>query len=209
MKKLLIASALVAASWAGTAQAVTAIDYTPGGTTVAAGTTVFQNFDSFTPGASIGTNAFAYSATVEGQAARPAGGSSGNFAGVLAGGTYSVAFGPTSIFSFVLGSLDTYNTLILRYVDGSSMVYNGGAIVNDPSFDTGNRTSAETNGVVTYRVTSGSLINGATFSSSSSAFEFDNLAAVPEPAAWGMMILGFGLIGGALRRRPSTKVKFA
>jgi hypothetical protein len=28
-------------------------------------------------------------------------------------------------------------------------------------------------------------------------------AAVPEPATWGMMILGFGLIGGAMRRRPT------
>lgn len=29
-------------------------------------------------------------------------------------------------------------------------------------------------------------------------------AAVPEPATWAMMILGFGLVGGALRRRRST-----
>ena len=35
-----------------------------------------------------------------------------------------------------------------------------------------------------------------------------NLAAVPEPATWGMMIMGFGLMGGVLRRR-STKVAFA
>ena len=27
------------------------------------------------------------------------------------------------------------------------------------------------------------------------------VAAVPEPATWGMMILGFGLIGAAMRRR--------
>ena len=27
------------------------------------------------------------------------------------------------------------------------------------------------------------------------------VAAVPEPAAWGLMIAGFGLVGGALRRR--------
>jgi hypothetical protein len=27
------------------------------------------------------------------------------------------------------------------------------------------------------------------------------IAAVPEPATWGFMILGFGLVGGALRRR--------
>ena len=32
--------------------------------------------------------------------------------------------------------------------------------------------------------------------------------AVPEPATWAMMIGGFGLIGGAMRRR-STKVSFA
>ncbi|WP_375427594.1 PEPxxWA-CTERM sorting domain-containing protein [uncultured Sphingomonas sp.] len=39
------------------------------------------------------------------------------------------------------------------------------------------------------------LINGSTF---------DGLAfapTVPEPATWGMMILGFGLVGGVLRRR--------
>ena len=28
-----------------------------------------------------------------------------------------------------------------------------------------------------------------------------SLAAVPEPASWGLMILGFGLVGGAMRRR--------
>ncbi len=34
--------------------------------------------------------------------------------------------------------------------------------------------------------------------------------AVPEPAAWAMMIAGFGLVGGAVRRRKSTvRVTFA
>jgi hypothetical protein len=33
-------------------------------------------------------------------------------------------------------------------------------------------------------------------------------AAVPEPASWAMMVGGFGVVGGALRRR-STKVSFA
>jgi hypothetical protein len=31
------------------------------------------------------------------------------------------------------------------------------------------------------------------------------VSAVPEPAAWSLLILGFGLIGGALRRRPLGK----
>lgn len=36
-------------------------------------------------------------------------------------------------------------------------------------------------------------------------------AAVPEPATWAMMILGFGVLGGALRRRQKgvTTVRFA
>lgn len=34
-------------------------------------------------------------------------------------------------------------------------------------------------------------------------------AAVPEPAAWAMMVIGFGAIGTAMRRRRSSAVQFA
>lgn len=34
-------------------------------------------------------------------------------------------------------------------------------------------------------------------------------SAVPEPATWGLMILGFGLVGGVLRRRPRARVALA
>ena len=210
MKKLILASLLAFGS-AGAAQAATTVSFAAGGSTLPVGTYVFQNFDSIASGATIGANAYAFGSNQGSLAVRPAFGSTGNFAAVLDGGSYLVNFGPTNVFSFVLGSLDTFNQLTLRYADGTSMLYQGGAIVSDPMFDNGNRTSAETNGVVTYRVTSGALLTGATFASSGgNSFEFDNLsAAVPEPAAWGMMILGFGLVGGVLRRRPSTKVKFA
>lgn len=34
--------------------------------------------------------------------------------------------------------------------------------------------------------------------------------AVPEPATWGLMLLGFGVMGGALRRRQTTaRIRFA
>jgi hypothetical protein len=37
-----------------------------------------------------------------------------------------------------------------------------------------------------------------------------DVGAVPEPATWAMMIGGFGMVGGAMRRRRvSTKVSFA
>jgi hypothetical protein len=35
-----------------------------------------------------------------------------------------------------------------------------------------------------------------------------NVAAVPEPATWAMMIAGVGMAGGALRRRRVTKAEF-
>ena len=34
-------------------------------------------------------------------------------------------------------------------------------------------------------------------------------AAVPEPATWALMILGFGAVGAAMRRRTSVRVRFA
>lgn len=36
-----------------------------------------------------------------------------------------------------------------------------------------------------------------------------NFAGVPEPTAWGMMISGFGLAGGAVRRRRTMRVATA
>jgi len=36
-----------------------------------------------------------------------------------------------------------------------------------------------------------------------------SVAGVPEPAAWALMIGGFGLIGGTMRHRRSTKITFA
>lgn len=35
------------------------------------------------------------------------------------------------------------------------------------------------------------------------------IPGVPEPATWGMMILGFGLIGGVLRRQQKQSLRFA
>jgi hypothetical protein len=39
-----------------------------------------------------------------------------------------------------------------------------------------------------------------------SNFEVATAAAVPEPASWAMMITGFGLVGGMMRRRTITSV---
>jgi len=210
--------ALLAGMMIGTvavpAFAATTVSFAGGSGTLPADVTVFQDFESFapgTPGGAIGPSAFVYNDSVSGQSARPAFGSTGNFATVLTGGSYSIDFAPTNKFSFALGSLDTYNTLTLKYENGTSQSYIGGQIINDLSFPSGNQISGETNGIVTYTVHSGSHIVGAVFQSSQNSFEFDNLAAgaVPEPATWAMMIGGFGLIGAASRRRNRQAVAIA
>ena len=194
--------------------AATTVSFAGGSGALPANAIIVEDFESFapgTPGAAIGPNAFVYNDSVSGQSARPAFGSTGNFATVLTGGSYSIDFGPTKAFSFVLGSLDTYNTLTLKYENGSSQSYIGGQIINDLSFPSGNQISGETNGVVTYSVASGPRIVGAVFQSSQNSFEVDNLAtgAVPEPATWAMMIGGFGLVGAVSRRRNRQAVAYA
>jgi hypothetical protein len=60
----------------------------------------------------------------------------------------------------------------------------------------------------------GDAAGGAVFGSAGGGNWYDetwvirDVSGVPEPAAWGMMIGGFGLAGMALRRR-TTKVAFA
>ena len=50
------------------------------------------------------------------------------------------------------------------------------------------------------------LINGASIS-----YQLSDpfIQAVPEPAAWALMAVGFGLVGGAIRRRERVQVSFA
>lgn len=62
-----------------------------------------------------------------------------------------------------------------------------------------NATSFNTNG--TFGIIDGSTISGLTYQPT-------GLAAIPEPATWAMMIIGFGAIGGAMRRS-RTRVNFA
>ena len=206
MKKLLTGGLLALGCWTGSAQAATTFTTTFDTTgALAAGTQIYQDFSGYTAGASIGANAFAYGAS-SGPAVRPPVGRPNNFGAVQANGSYTTSFfTPSNVFSFVLGSLDSYNTLVLTSADGTITTLNGSSIIGGLSA-TGNPS-----GTVTYRVTAGSLFSSATFlSNGNNSFEFDNLAAaVPEPAAWGMMILGFGLVGGVMRRRSAAKVNFA
>ena len=104
--------------------------------------------------------------------------------------------------SFYWGSMDNYHTVTLLAKDGSTIgSYIGGAVYQPAN---GNQGGASTNREVTYATTGSTpAIYGVQFSSTQPAFEVDNVrfsSAVPESATWLMMILGFGAIGGVMRR---------
>ncbi len=200
LKKILIAAALGASVPANAAVVITFDD---GGSTVGPNQTIVEDFEGTPAGTSLGTNASVYANSVDGIAARPAVGSTGNFGAVLGGGAYQLGFAATPIFSFALGSLDAYNILTLLLSDATTISYTG-AQINQGLSANGSQVSNLTNGRVTYTATGGPQIVGVRFESTSNSFEFDNLAvaAVPEPATWMMMILGFMGVGYSLRRRP-------
>jgi hypothetical protein len=107
-------------------------------------------------------------------------------------------------FGLYWGSIDTYNTI--QFFNGNSSVasYHGntlGLTVNP----FGDQNASSSNQYVTFsdlifdRVVLGSI--------GQNSFEFDNVtsvAAVPEPATWAMMILGFLGVGFMAYRRKST-----
>ena len=58
-----------------------------------------------------------------------------------------------------------------------------------------------------YFLSSVTATNGVNPGLSKLSFEGSLVTAVPEPATWALMILGFGIVGSALRRR-RTRVRF-
>lgn len=206
---------LSALSLAGAANAAVTINFMQGASALPAGFSVFETFDGYANGALLAgaTNAWAYAAPVSGIAARPAFNSAGNFGAALGGtpSTYAVSFASTRGFSFVLGSLDSFNSLTLLYANGTEQTLNGAQIALGADAD-GDQVRADSNGRVVYMAQQGDpSIVGARFQSGGYSFEFDDLATlanapVPEPASWAMFALGFGIAGRAMRRRRRLSV---
>lgn len=208
MKKLMLS--LMAAALATSGAHAAAVSFA-GGSGALAGFTVINDFDSLAGVTVNSGTAKLFSATnnVEGAipAFGPAGGASGSlsFLSVLGGGSASIGFAPAKAVSFDLGSLDFYNGVVLHFTGGGTQAFTGGQIIGLAGIavpNNGNRFSPTTNGRLTYTGLSGQRIDGITLTSNTNSFEIDRLAvlAVPEPATWTMMILGFGAIGATLRR---------
>ena len=118
-------------------------------------------------------------------------------------GTLMSAIGYGSV-SFLWGSMDAYNTISLLGAGGAVLQQWTGGQVYQPS--NGDQLGAATNRRVTF-TTDGAAIHGLRLESNQPAFEVDDIAfaqAVPEPATWAMMLLGFGAVGYSMRRRKAN-----
>ncbi|MFS0770854.1 PEPxxWA-CTERM sorting domain-containing protein [Sphingomonas sp. 1P08PE] len=154
--------------------------------------------------------------SINGIAANPFGATSGNgFLYVTAGGISTISALATTyqIISFYVGSIDLGNTVSLLAANGSILASYDGDALASPIAPDGQQTLPQTNRLITFVADAGEAFSGISFSSSVNSLEVDNVrfaTAVPEPATWAMMLVGFAMVGAAARyRRRLTNVRFA
>jgi hypothetical protein len=206
MRLLSSLCAVAALACAAQANAGVTVTATPGSGTYTSPNSLVYDFDTLTPsvtGGSIVTGTNAVNTQPVGStgyylAAGPAHGSS----------IVSLAsFGQLGGVSFIWGSLDSFNTL--NFLDASNNVV-ATFVGNNIISLLGGGGTANVN--FTFTGADQFNIKGIQLLATTNAFEIDSLGvnAVPEPATWAMMILGFGLVGFAMRRRTvTTRVAFA
>ncbi len=143
---------------------------------------------------------------------RPTGDTSANYAYVANNGTYTISFSPAEVFTFIFGSLNPSNQVKLNFANGNSQTFLGGQLAGlaTAAGATGQygRFTFDAQGI---NGSAGKIVSAIFTSGIGSALEFDSIAtAAPEPAAWLMMILGFGMVGATLRRaRPAGNLAIA
>ena len=206
------AAALAAFAVAGSANAAVNVSYTSDDLNLPAGQTMVWNFDGVeADGYSVSTTGtVSYYSGADGLqsgVAAPPPGDNSIYASVLGGGSLTLTTPAIKLLSVYMGSPDAYNSILFNFSDNTSELLNGaqlagGAFGGDQSI--GRR--------MTYTF-GGKTVTSVDFMSSQNSFEFDNIAtvsAVPEPATWAMMIMGFGLAGSAVRNsRRKTAAAFA
>jgi hypothetical protein len=126
-----------------------------------------------------------------------------------------IAYGSTTIdFATAVSAFGFYATDVADLGRGLTVLINGGS---GGVFDLLSGSAGANGNLLFFGVTSATPISSITFAGAgqNDGFGFDDLtvgqaaAAVPEPATWAMFIGGFGLIGGAMRRRQRVAVRFA
>lgn len=196
----LVLAAATAALLAGGAQAATIV-YNPGTFGAPNGFTLINTFDTAADQAAVSGSGFIFQTGSNGQgAALP--GNNTPYLSVLGNGAATINFSQVvRSLAFDFSTLDTYNMLTVNFSTGPSDMVSG------DDFLAAGAPNGATSG--SFRVNGdGRLITSITLGSTSNSFEVDNLSisAVPEASTWAMMIVGFGLVGSAMRRRTTARV---
>lgn len=206
------AAALMLSAMPTIASAATTIDFSgtvldAGGTGLAAGTTFNGNF-TYDESAAPRTGSDPVSAVYDAL-------SSFNLDLVSGGTTYSfVSTGSPEIQIGNLGSFGSSSestdrfALVVRSSDGLNGPTIGGSVLQTFILrldDSAGTVFGPANGGLPTSLTFANFDGNGVFLFFNDGAAFGNVTslsgAVPEPASWALMIVGFGLVGGALRRR--------
>jgi hypothetical protein len=204
-------AAALALGAASAARAAIFIDFSPYQVALNAGETLVTNFDSpILPSgfASSGTAAVMSGFSLLGAA--PATSlttyDTSNYLSVGIGQSYRLDTTALHEISLYVGSLDTYNSFTFTGAGGTQTFTGADLAAAAAAQANGNQSSSATNG--RYSFTFDDPITSVTLASTSPALEVSNigaipvnLAVVPEPGPWLLMILGLGGIGFMLRTR--------
>ena len=197
----------------GMASAANAVNvsFTLGATGFQVGDNQIANFDTTFGGAALTGSGTGYYTGTQAVAAAPMNDAS-QYLAVLSGGSASFSFiNGFNKISFDVGSVDDYNSLTLTLLGANPVTLSGSQIINGLAA-TGDQHSAINNGRLTLTADAGHAFTGLSLASSGNSFEVDNLAvsgAVPEPATWAMMLVGFGGMGYAMRSSRKVAVRFS
>lgn len=133
-----------------------------------------------------------------------------NLAGTVNKGlTFNFTTTGQQVFSFAIGNVSEYMSLSLAFANGTSRSFNGAAVLGLTSsqYGTNGRMTLDMGGLpgitsVTFGVALPSCPgNSQACRNEIKQYRIDDVvAAAPEPATWGLMILGFGVAGVAMRR---------
>lgn len=104
-------------------------------------------------------------------------------------------------FSLDWGTVDSANFIQVVGRDGSTQTFGGQLLL--PIISDDNLTVPNVDLRATFTFDRVIDVVSIDFGSNQNSFEFDNVAisAVPEPATWAMMLVGFGAIGATARKR--------
>ena len=206
MQKLILASAMLMAAGAASAATYVAApgapDPGPG-----LGESILVDFEGPLPAGFMLTGDYGLSNTSNGSAAEPALDTSTYLytSSALPGNTATLSTPNLKSISFYWGSIDGYNMVDVLGAGGTTLLSVGGSMISPAN---GDQSAPATNERVYFTAGAGEVITGLRFTSTGVAFEIDDVAgsAVPEPAAWALMLAGFGMVGAAARRRKAAVV---